>query len=354
MKQKNFDPISRREFFREGASKLLPLLLIGPSARIWEACTAPFITDEELDSQGQSEGGSGSVEYTISKATGNKGGVDYVDLGLSVLWARTNMNASSPTAAGTYYYPLETTRNTREQFIFPSAKGITKGDDFDRTIYDVASVELGQGWKLPTASELNELVKNCTIKVFQVGNTSGYLFISNINGNSIFLPFAGYKEWSTTTKKLEIEDYNSAGYYYIGTLVAKDACQLAWLGKKGTVSEFIAYALDDMVYPVRPVNDGTNSGSGGGGNTGCNNSCTNTATSSSCHGCGQSCSGVCTNTCSILCAGHCDTTCGGTCTYWSAGGACSGCASTCYNACYSSCSTLCYTTCRNDCIYSSY
>ena len=56
---------------------------------------------------------------------------------------------------------------------------------------DVAHVMLGDKWRMPTKEELSELVEKCTW-TWTTGEVNGYVISSPTNGNSIFIPTAGY------------------------------------------------------------------------------------------------------------------------------------------------------------------
>ena len=60
---------------------------------------------------------------------------------------------------------------------------------------DAATTLLGNGWRTPTAAELQELYDNCEWTLIEQNGVRGYKATSKINGKSIFLPFAGH--WST-------------------------------------------------------------------------------------------------------------------------------------------------------------
>lgn len=85
---------------------------------------------------------------------------EYVDLGLSVLWAKCNVGASDSLGLGV---------------------GSTTGED-------VAAAVMGGNWRMPTSKEFKELLDNCTVKRC----TYGLLFTSKVEGytnKSIMLPF---------------------------------------------------------------------------------------------------------------------------------------------------------------------
>ena len=65
----------------------------------------------------------------------------------------------------------------------------------DKTVLDpeddAATVILGDKWRMPTKEEQEELLANCTWEETSVNGVTGIL-ATGPNGNSLFLPFAGY------------------------------------------------------------------------------------------------------------------------------------------------------------------
>lgn len=122
-------------------------------------------------------------------------GHEYVDLGLSVKWATCNVGASSPKDAGGYYAWGETT--TKSDYSEGSYKYydgigyINIGNDISGTEYDVACKQWGGSWRLPTRMEMEELRDKCTWTWTTYKGVKGYE-VTGPNGNSIFLPAAGY------------------------------------------------------------------------------------------------------------------------------------------------------------------
>lgn len=138
-------------------------------------------------------------------------GDNWVDLGLSILWAAYNVGASSPDEYGDYFAWGETyTKNDyswsnyshREQSDYNhdhesegndcwcwTYKYI--GDEISGTSYDAAHVIWGDGARVPTQTEVQELVDNCTFTAGTYNGVKGN-YVTGPNGNSIFLPFAGY------------------------------------------------------------------------------------------------------------------------------------------------------------------
>ncbi len=116
---------------------------------------------------------------------------DAVDMGLSVKWAPFNIGASEPSGYGNYYAWGET--EFKESYTTSTYKHPTT-DELGNIIesdYDVASLKWGNGWRLPSKNEIDELEKNCKKEECTIGDVRGLKY-TGPNGNSIFLPAAGY------------------------------------------------------------------------------------------------------------------------------------------------------------------
>ena len=134
-----------------------------------------------------------------------------VDLGLSVKWATFNVGATKPEEYGGYYAWGET--DEKENYDWSTYKWcngssttMTKyctssyyGTVDNKTVLDpqddVAHVKWGGSWRMPTLDELKELKNknNCTWTWTTQNGVNGYKVTSKTNGNSIFLPAAGYR-----------------------------------------------------------------------------------------------------------------------------------------------------------------
>ena len=143
-----------------------------------------------------------------------RGGVtyEYVDLGLSVKWAKCNVGATSETDYGDYFMWGSVTPNTADECIwanapfnngsssynssyFDSVKDTVCPDGILAKEYDTATQIVGGNWRIPTDPEFQELLNNTESKWVQNYNNSGVngiKFTSKTNGNSIFIPAAGY------------------------------------------------------------------------------------------------------------------------------------------------------------------
>ena len=120
-----------------------------------------------------------------------------VDLGLSVYWCSCNVGAESPEEFGDYFAWGETkpkskyTKETYSYYDSNTAQYIDIGANIEGTEYDAATVNLGSDWRMPTYTEINELKTNCNWEWSQINGKNGYV-VTGPNGNSIFLPAAGY------------------------------------------------------------------------------------------------------------------------------------------------------------------
>lgn len=196
----------------------------------------------------------------------DKGGLEAVDLGLSVKWANTNIGADSIEEYGGYYawgeteakldYSWETYKfsgeysgkyikyNTRKMHGVVDDKTVLEPED------DVAHIRLGGKWRMPTHEEWTELRTKCTWTWVTNYNGTGIngRLVTASNGNSIFLPAAGYR---CITDLLKVGSYGS---YWSSSLCA-DYPDAAW---------YVYFSSDEVFrgndnrfdgYTIRPVTE---------------------------------------------------------------------------------------------------
>ncbi|MBQ6209084.1 MAG: hypothetical protein IJK42_04855 [Prevotella sp.] len=140
---------------------------------------------------------------------GNVGGGEAVDLGLpsGTKWASFNIGATSPEQYGEYFAwgelgeKQEYTEDNYQFYV--NGLYMDLGTDIGGTKYDVARMRWGGDWRMPTEDEIQELIDNCTYEWTTYQGVAGGKFTSKKNGNSIFLPAAGYR-WD-------------GSLYYVGT-----------------------------------------------------------------------------------------------------------------------------------------
>ena len=85
---------------------------------------------------------------------------DFVDLGLSVKWASCNVGAKNPWDFGDYYAWGE--YEVKNVYDASNYKGPKDRQTICGSAWDVASWKLGLPHRMPTESEFNELIANCT------------------------------------------------------------------------------------------------------------------------------------------------------------------------------------------------
>ena len=151
---------------------------------------------------------SSSVAVTGSKS-GTINGYEYVDLGLpsGLKWATCNVGASSPEEYGDYYAWGEVKTNIKYTEYNSKTYGKSMIDISGNAMYDVARAKWGGSWRLPTKDEFNELRQKCKWQWTSQNGKKGYK-VTGPNGNSIFLPAAGYRYWSSLCHAGEY------GYYW--------------------------------------------------------------------------------------------------------------------------------------------
>ena len=116
--------------------------------------------------------------------------VEFVDLGLSVKWASQNVEASSVENSGEYFLCAQ--------------------------LPDLSFSNVG---RLPTKEEMHELKDLCEWKWTTQNGVNGYLVTSKTNGNSIFIPAAGYYYHRDVFRDNEVGNYwtstssDSINYY---------------------------------------------------------------------------------------------------------------------------------------------
>ena len=153
---------------------------------------------------------SSTAANTNTATTGVISGHAYVDLGLSVKWATCNVGASKPSDYGNYYAWGET--KTKSIYDEDNCETWEKSiGDIGGTDRDVAHVKWGGTWRMPTLDEIKELIDNCTWTWTTLNGANGYKVTSRKNGNSIFLPAAGW--WTGTS----LDYAGGSGRYWSST-----------------------------------------------------------------------------------------------------------------------------------------
>ena len=151
-----------------------------------------------------------------------------VDLGLpsGTLWADRNVGADSPEAYGDYFawgeiepktaygwsnYKWCRSYDTLTKYCTYSSDGTVDNKTTLDLEDDAAYVNMGSEWRMPTITEQQELIDNCTWTWTTQNGVNGYKVTGN-NGNSIFLPAAGFRSGTC----LDLASYD--GEYWSSSL----------------------------------------------------------------------------------------------------------------------------------------
>ena len=125
-----------------------------------------------------------------------------VDLGLpsGTKWASWNIGASTPQeygddyAWGELHTKTDFVKSTYQYYNSTSEKYDYIGNSIcGNSQYDIAKHLWGGNWQLPSKTDFEELVKNCTMQWSNIGGVRGIMFYGK-NDNSIFLPAGGARQ----------------------------------------------------------------------------------------------------------------------------------------------------------------
>lgn len=222
-------------FPTNGAMQGEKLLYKGQGAYYW---SSTLITDDCMYADGISmvpqsinmQSGKRFMGHCVRAVVpGKRMASEAVDLGLpsGIQWASANIGAKTPEQTGYLYAWGESI--TKKFYDFTNYKhchGTPKtlikyctdreyGTPDGKTQLDAeddAAIQLwGDGWRMPTFKEMQELMDCCTWVFETKGEQKGYT-VTGKNGKSIFLPLAGTM-WQT-----EMEYKNLRGFYWSSTL----------------------------------------------------------------------------------------------------------------------------------------
>ena len=187
------------------------------------------------------------IEEDQEQVSGSHMGHDYVDLGLpsGTLWATCNVGASRPEEYGDYFAWGETStkfRYTASNYTFT---------DYETTLplrNDAANVNWGGEWHTPKRKELNEL-SNSSYTIWTWVNQNGvegYKVVSRSNGNSIFLPAAGFIDGS------DMKNVGTSGNYWSSSITTGYSYLAEGIGfKSSKVWEFAGERYGGKT--IRPI-----------------------------------------------------------------------------------------------------
>lgn len=176
-----------------------------------------------------------TVETPIN---GYENGYEWVDLGLpsGLKWATCNVGASTPTGNGNHFAWGEIT--PKSEYSMSTYKYYNGGVSYDITKYNTdsdfgtvdnkTSLELvddaarnnwGGKWRMPTHSEFDELMTNCSWYWTTQNGQNGYELTSKINSKTVFFPAAGaYQEKGYNGSESGYIGNGETGFYWTSTL----------------------------------------------------------------------------------------------------------------------------------------
>ena len=215
-------------------------------------------------------------------------GHKFIEMGDGLKWAKTNVGADTPEGYGDFFAWGETSpyyengsalsdsptwkNGKNEGYAWPSYFDSPNGDGKSFEKYDngkkikldleddTARSIWGGSWRIPTPSEWEWLYKNCSIKWtddFNGTGVSGHILTSKVQGyegNSIFLPAAGYRHG------VYLEYVKINGAYWASSL-NEDSPTDAWclrFGRNGynlPIPEHRGSVTRIHGYSIRPVSD---------------------------------------------------------------------------------------------------
>lgn len=197
-----------------------------------------------------------------------------VDLGLpsGTLWATCNIGANSPEEYGDYFAWGETqpksnyswstykwcngTNTSLTKYCTKSEYGKVDGRTELLPEDDAATANWGSEWHMPDFEQIVEVVDNTTTTWAKERGVFGYRLTSNVNGNSIFLPAAGYRDG--TTHCVDYYDYSNVAVCLANRISYGDypdhAVGLFRARNNGVISDIVfLYERRCCGFTVRPV-----------------------------------------------------------------------------------------------------
>ena len=182
-----------------------------------------------------------------------------VDLGLSVYWSTCNLGASKPEEYGDYYAWGET--EIKEDYSWSTYKfGTSASGPFSKYNTmpsfgavdldpedDAAHVILGGKWRMPTDAERTELIEKCTWTWTTQNGVNGRL-VTGPNGNSIFLPAAGYRSDTKLYNAGSVGEYWTPALYEYSSYDAR----VMYFNSEGAK---LSASDRSLGMPVRPVSE---------------------------------------------------------------------------------------------------
>ena len=110
------------------------------------------------------------------------------------MWGSTTPNTN--TICDWEHAPFNNGASDYDSNYFNKVKDTVAPNNVLAREYDAASQIMGGVWRMPTNTEIQELIDNTTNEWTQVNGVNGMKFTAS-NGNSIFIPASGYRSDSS-------------------------------------------------------------------------------------------------------------------------------------------------------------
>lgn len=173
---------------------------------------------------------------------------EFVDMGLSVKWATCNVGAERPDEYGHYFAWGEI--SPKSSYSTDNCITLNKemGDISGSYEFDAARANWGAPARMPTNEEINELCEKCSWRRIKYNGVGGML-VTGPNGNSIFLPAAGFYIESS------VFGAGSDGYYSSSTAPQHTDEDVYYLDFDKKFYYWGSWIRRYLGQPVRPVSD---------------------------------------------------------------------------------------------------
>ena len=196
-----------------------------------------------------------SVEVVENKVDDRA--VDLLGKSGKIYWSSVNFGAEAPEEIGSFVAWGETA--AKSEYTWDSymvnllgwcgtAKDpLVELPDIAKTDYDIVAAKWGEGWRMPTAAEINTLVNNMTWTWTSSEGVYGYEVENPNNGKTIFFPVTGYRDADV------LAHAGSKARYWTSTKgdEAYDAVSLDFTSDGVTLDQHTRY----MGFVIRPVLD---------------------------------------------------------------------------------------------------